>query len=104
MKTVTLCGSMKFEKEMKKIAFMLEIKHNMNVLQCVYNVDDLDITPIELTSLENAHYRKIELSDAVYVVDIQGYIGNQVSKEIAFARSIDKEVIFHSKYGKNQVF
>lgn len=98
MKTVTICGSMKFEKEMQSIAFLLETKHNMNVLQCVYNVDDLDITPLERVSLENAHYRKIELSDAVYVVDIQGYIGNQVLKEIEFAKSKGKEVILHSEY------
>lgn len=98
MKTVTICGSMKFKREMQSIAFLLEIKCNMNVLQCVYNVDDLDITPIEQTSLENAHYSRIELSDAIYVVDIQGYIGNQVAKEIAFAKSKGKEVIFHSEH------
>ena len=98
MKTVTLCGSMKFEKEMQRIAFLLEAKHQMNVLRCVYNIDGLDITPMEQISLENAHYRKIELSDAIYVVDIQGYIGNQVSKEIAFAKSRGKEVILHSEY------
>lgn len=99
MKTVSICGSMRFWKEMQSIAFLLETKHNMNVLQCVYNVDDLDITPTEQTSLENAHYRKIELSDAIYVVDIQGYIGNQVSKEITFAKNKGKEVIFHSENG-----
>ena len=44
----------------------------MNVLQCVYNVDNLDITPMEQVALENAHYRKIEISDAIYVVDIHG--------------------------------
>ena len=101
MKTVTICGSMKFETEMQRIAFLLETKHNMNVLQCVYNVDNLDITPTEQVALENAHYRKIELSDAIYVVDIQGYIGNQVSKEIAFAKSKGKKVIFHSTYRGN---
>lgn len=98
MKTVTICGSMKFKKEMQKIAFWLETKHNMNVLQCVYNIDDLDITPTERVSLENAHYRRIELSDAIYVVDIQGYIGNQISKEIEFAKSKGKEVIFHFQW------
>ena len=63
-----------------------------------FNVDNLDITPMEQVALENAHYRKIEISDAIYVVDIQGYIGKQVSKEIAFAKSKGKEVIFHSAY------
>lgn len=101
MKTVTICGSMRFETEMQRIAFLLETKHNMNVLQCVYNVDNLNITPMEQVVLEQAHYKKIELSDAIYVVDIQGYIGNQVSKEIAFAKSTGKEVIFHSGYREN---
>ena len=63
-----------------------------------FNVDNLDITPMEQVALEQTHYSKIELSDAIYVVDIQGYIGNQVSKEIAFAKSKGKEVIFHSAY------
>ena len=74
----------------------------MNVLQCVYNVDDLDITPMEQAALDNAHYRKIELYDAIYVVDIQGYIGNQVSKEIAFAKNKGKKVIFHSEYSREK--
>ncbi len=44
----------------------------MNVLQCVYNIDNLHITPME-----------------------------QVSKEIAFAKSKGKKVIFHSAYKEN---
>ena len=98
MKTVTICGSMKYEKEMLRIAFLLETKHDLNVLQCVYNIDNLDISEKERSFLENAHFRKIELSDAVYVVDIEGYIGNQVSKEIEFAKSRGKEIILHSEY------
>lgn len=98
MKTVTICGSMKFEKEMQRIAFLLETKYDFNVLQCVYNIDGLEVSEAERCSLENAHFRKIELSDAVYVVDIQGYIGNQVSKEIEYAKAMGKEIILHSDY------
>ena len=98
MKTVTLCGSMRFEKEMQSIAFMLETKFGMNVLQCVYNIDNCEISTSDIASLEKAHFRKIELSDAVYVVDINSYIGNQVRKEIAYAESLGKEIIFHSDY------
>lgn len=68
MRTVTICGSMKFEKAMQKIAFLLEARHNMNILQYVYNVDNLEITPTEQSTLEQAHYRKIELSDAIYFI------------------------------------
>lgn len=86
-----------FEKEMQRIAFLLETKHDLNVLQCVYNTDNLEISK-RREVFKNAHFRKIELSDAIYVVDIQGYIGNQVSKEIEFAKSKGKEIIFHSEY------
>lgn len=98
MKTVTICGSMKFQKEMQKIAFDLEAKHNMSVLQCVYNIDNADISEVQREALSKAHYRKIEISDAVYVVDIGGYIGNSVSEEIQFARVRGKEIILHSEY------
>lgn len=98
MKTITICGSMKFQKEMQKIAFDLESKHNMNVLQCVYNIENEDISEAQRNALTKAHYRKIEISDAIYVVDIQGYIGDSVSEEIQFARTKGKEIILHSEY------
>lgn len=37
MKIVTICGSMKFETEMQRIAFLLETKYDMNVLQYKYS-------------------------------------------------------------------
>jgi hypothetical protein len=36
----------------------------------VYNIDSLDIASMEQVSLENVHYRKSELSDAIYAVDV----------------------------------
>ena len=98
MKIVTICGSMKFEKEMKKIAFVLETKHDMSVLQCVYNESKLDLCENDINALSLAHYRKIEIADAIYVVNINGYIGEQVKKEIAYAQKLGKEVIFHTEF------
>lgn len=102
MKTVTICGSMRFEREMQSIAFRLEAMDNYNVLQCVYNIDKLDISQEEAASLAKGHLGKIEMSDAIYVVDIDGYIGNQVTKEIEYAKSLGKEVIYHSKYASTE--
>lgn len=42
-----------------------------------------------------AHYRKIDLSDGIYVVNIDGHIGNSVRKEIEYAKKHNKEVIYH---------
>ena len=102
MKTVTICGSMRFEEEMKRIAFALEANWSYNVLQCVYNVEKRNLTQNEIANLEEAHFRKIELSDAIYVVDIGGYIGSQVKKEIAYAKERGKEIIYYSKVGETK--
>ena len=74
MKTLTICGSMRFAKEMQAIAFDLETRHGFNVLQCVYG-DGEHLTPEQRAKLAAAHAQKIALSDGIYVVDIDGYVG-----------------------------
>ena len=95
MKTVTICGSMRFTNEMKSIAYYLETQQKFNVLQCVYLPDNVVPTDEDIKVLEVAHYRKIDLSDEIYVVNIDGYIGNSVRKEIEYAKKHNKEVIYH---------
>ncbi len=89
---------MKFENEMKQIAFQLETKYKMCVLQCVYYEDDKDISDDEIEFLNQSHFKKIEISDAVYIVNINEYIGEQVKKEIAYAKKLGKEVILHTDF------
>ena len=96
MKTYTLCGSMQFETEMHEIAYNLETKKGYNILQCVYTVPGSKPTAEELQNLEQAHYRKIDISDGIYVLNIDGYIGESVRKEIDYAKRHNKEVIYHS--------
>ncbi len=96
MKTLTICGSMRFSEEMQKIAWKLETVDGFNVLQCVYGDDELD--DAARARLEQAHYRKIDLSDGIYVVDIDGYYGESVRAEIEYTRNHRKEVLFHSNF------
>lgn len=49
---------MKFEKEMKEIAFILETKYDMNVLQCVYNEGKLNLSKDKIIALNSAHLKK----------------------------------------------
>ena len=98
MKTVTVCGSMRFAESMKNIAFELETRHNINVIQCIYNESEKIITESEKENIVKAHYHKIDISDAIYVVDIDGYIGQSVKEEIEYAKSKGKEIIYHSKF------
>lgn len=98
MKTITICGSMKFEKEMQRIALELEIKHGYNVLQCIYNSMEKELTALDMELLSIAHYKKIDISDAIYVVDIDGYVGQSTREEICYAEGNGKEIIMHSEY------
>ena len=95
MKTYTLCGSMRFEKEMREVAYYLETQKGYNILQCVYSVPDIKPTAEELQALEQAHYNKIDISDGIYVLNIGGYIGESVRKEIDYAQRHGKEIIYH---------
>lgn len=101
MKTVTLCGSMRFMEEMKSIAFELEVRHNMNVLQLIDVPGGIELSDAETEVLSRAHYEKINRSDAIYVVDINGYIGQAVRREIAYAEERGKEIIYHSLFTEN---
>ncbi len=98
MKIVTICGSMKYEKQMQRIAFELETKHNCNVLQCIYGLKKDELTPQELSFLKQAQFERIDISDAIYVVDIDGYIGDSTKKEINYAEQNGKEIIMHSDF------
>ena len=35
---------------------------------------------------------KIDISDAIYVVNVNGYIGTSTKKEIEYAKSLNKEI------------
>lgn len=91
-KIVTICGSMRFKDRMMKIAKDLEVKNKYVVIQCVYSNEK--IRENEQQILADLHYKKIEISDAIYVVNVDGYIGSSTAKEIEYAKKIGKEVIY----------
>lgn len=95
MKVVTVCGSMKFAKEMQRIARSLAVERGLCVLQCVYDLDFANLTSEDLNLLKSEHLKRIEISDAIYVVNIDGYIGNSTKLEIEYANKLGKEVIYH---------
>ena len=90
MKVVTICGSMKFKEKMMEVAKDLEIKNKYVVIQCVYSNDKFNEE--EQFLLADLHYKKIDISDAIYVVNVDGYIGTSTKKEIEYAKSLNKEI------------
>ena len=69
MKIITLCGSLKFKKEMMIVAEKMALKGNC-ILTPVYSVlENYERTDEQLKKLKEAHFKRIELSDAILVIN-----------------------------------
>ncbi len=95
MKIITICGSMKYQNEMIKIAKNLETKFGYCVLQCVYDFMSENLKKQEYEKIVKAHFKKIDLSNAIYVVNIGGYVGENTQREIDYAVKHGKEIFYH---------
>ena len=93
-KIVALCGSMRFAERMQEVAEGLELERGWAVLSPVMHVLPRALTEAEAERLGNIHRAKIDLAEAVYVVNVGGYIGEAVRAEIAYARARGKEIMF----------
>ena len=55
-----------------------------------------DYTEQEIVLIDQMHKEKIKISDAILVVDVDNYIGNSTKKEIKYAKSLNKEIIYYT--------
>lgn len=97
MKVITICGSYKFKKEMINIAEKLTLEGN-----CVLMPNELsrnskdDYTLEEALMIDKMHKEKIKLSDAILVVNVNGYIGSSTKSEIEYAKNLNKEIMYYT--------
>ena len=67
MKIITLCGSLKFQKEMMIVAEKMALE-GYCILTPVYSVlEKIEITKEQLIKLKEAHFKRIELSNSIRV-------------------------------------
>ena len=98
MKIITVCGSLKFYKEMMEIAEKMELKGNC-MLVPIYNPNKPskdDFTEEEALMLDKMHKERIKLADAILVVNVNNYIGDSTKKEIEYAKSLKKEIMYYT--------
>jgi hypothetical protein len=93
IKVITICGSMRFSKEMMKVAKRLELQDGYAVIQCIYNIDGEEHENLDDSKLAKIHRKKIDISDAIYVVNVGGYVGESTRGEIEYARAAGKEIL-----------
>ena len=56
------------------------------------------LSPAQKARVDELHLRKLDLSDAVLVIDVNGYIGESTKREIAYAEAIGKPVYYGSQW------
>lgn len=97
MKVITICGSYKFKKEMVLAAEKLTLEGN-----CVLMPNELsrsskdDYSKEEALIIDKMHKEKIKLSDAIFVVNVDGYIGSSTKSEIEYAKNLNKEIMYYT--------
>ena len=104
MKIITLCGSLKFKKEMMEIAEKMALVGNCILTPIYPIIENVERTKEQLAKLKEEHFKRIELSDAILVVNVNNYIGDSTSLEIEYAKKLEKEVIYYTELlRKNQL-
>ena len=95
---VCLCGSTRFVSlfDYYNIKFTLEGKVVLSI-SCVASSDDKsNLTPVVKAQLDLLHKHKILISDEVFIINENNYIGESTQSELDFARSLKKVISFHS--------
>jgi hypothetical protein len=93
-KIITICGSLKFTDEIMRQTEKLELAGNC-VLSIIYPTreDKDDYTEAQIQLFDKLHRQRIAMSDAIFVVNANGYIGNSTRNEIAYAKSLGKAIL-----------
>ena len=92
---ITLCGSTRFKDEYIEVAKNLALDgHAVLSVNLFAHADGIELTTEQKLRLDNAHKQKILLSDAIFVINKDGYIGESTYSEIDWAQRLKKEVYF----------
>ena len=94
MKVITICSSLKFIKEIQFYTEKLSLEGNCVLSIMIPKKNNENYTSEEIRSLGLGHIKKIDLSDAIFVINKNGYIGDAVKGEIEHAIRTNKEVIY----------
>ena len=100
-KVVTLCGSTRFKDQ------FMEAQKRLTLQGCIVisvglfghsgdqevweNMDEGTLTKTK-EMLDDMHKRKIDMADAIFVINVGGYIGDSTRSEIEYALAHGKEV------------
>lgn len=98
---ITLCGSTRFKDDFFEIQKRLTLEGNIVISVGLFghsgdsevweNMDEGTLTKTK-EMLDDMHKRKIDMADSIYVINVDGYIGESTKSEIEYALAHGKKV------------
>ena len=98
---ITLCGSTRFKDQFMEAQKKLTLEGNIVISVGLFghsgdqevweNMDEGTLTKTK-EMLDDMHKRKIDMADAIFVINVGGYVGSSTKSEIEYAIAHDKEV------------
>lgn len=93
-KVITLCGSTKFKDEFLQALKDLTLAGNIVLSVGLFGHSGDIITDGQKEMLDDIHKAKINMSDAIYVINKNGYIGESTKSEIQYAKKLNLEIYY----------
>lgn len=100
-KVITLCGSTRFKDAFMEAQKRLTLEGNIVISVGLFGhsgdnevwegMDEDTLTKTKIM-LDDMHKRKIDMADEIFVVNVNGYIGDSTKSEIAYAKEHGKVV------------
>lgn len=101
-KIITLCGSTKFKDAFIEEQKRLTLEGNIVISVGLFgHSGDNEVWSEGVKiMLDDMHKRKIDLADEIFVINVNGYIGESTKSEIEYAKSVNKNVVYLVPYGQ----
>lgn len=88
------------DRDAERQAILLEVALTMSghlVFPLVLIPEDVELSETTRGNLDDIVLHKIDRSDAVYVLDVEGHVSERVRQQLLYAESKGKRVLFYSE-------
>ena len=105
-KVITLCGSTRFKEEFLEAQKRLTLEGNVVITVGLFghSGDDVVWTEGVKDMLDRQHLAKIDLADEIFVINVDGYIGDSTRREIAYAEFKGKTIKYMENSKKASIY
>lgn len=107
-KIVCLCGSSRFYDAWQQANYNLTMEGCIVLTIGFYphaakHNETVGCTAQQKIQLDVLHFRKIDLCDEVFVLNVGGYIGESTAREIEYAKSVGRSITYLEKTKQTRV-